>query len=68
MPADISARLETNGLRNAYDARPAYQRNDDLGWVARAKRPDTREKRVAQMLAELAAGNVYMKMAWRGGR
>ncbi len=52
----------------AYDARPPYQRNDYIGWIERAKRPETRTKRIDQMLAELAAGDVYMKMAWRPGR
>ncbi|MEJ2036021.1 MAG: YdeI/OmpD-associated family protein [Maritimibacter sp.] len=47
MPDEIAARLEDAGLRAAYDARPAYQRNDYLGWIARAKRPETREKRIA---------------------
>lgn len=50
----------------AYDARPDYQRNDYLGWIARAKRPETRQKRLNQMLYELALGSVYMNMAWRG--
>ena len=64
MPDDIAARLDAAGLRAAYDARPPYQRNDYLGWIARAKRPETREKRIAQMLNELADGTVYMKMRW----
>ncbi len=68
MPDDIASRLDAAGLRAAYDARPPYQRNDYLGWIARAKRPETREKRLAQMLDELRAGNVYMKMAWGGER
>jgi uncharacterized protein YdeI (YjbR/CyaY-like superfamily) len=67
MPDEISARLEDAGLRAAYDARPAYQRNDYLGWIARAKRPETREKRIAQMLDELKGGKLYMKMQWRKG-
>jgi uncharacterized protein YdeI (YjbR/CyaY-like superfamily) len=46
----------------AYEARPAYQRNDYLGWLARAKRPDTRSRRLQQMLDELAQGGVYMGM------
>lgn len=66
MPADVAHRLDAAGLRAAYDARPLYQRNDYLAWIARAKRPETREKRLAQMLAELEAGGVYMNMAWRG--
>ena len=68
MPDDIAARLDARGLRAAYDARPPYQRNDYLGWIARAKRPETREKRIAQMLDELAGGRLYMKMVWKPGR
>ena len=64
MPDDVAARLAAGGLRAAYDARPPYQRNDYLGWIARAKRPETREKRIAQMLDELAGGRLYMKMVW----
>lgn len=68
MPPEIAAALEARGLRAAYDARPPYQRNDYLGWIARAKRAETRQKRLDQMLEELAAGDVYMKMPWRGRR
>ena len=64
MPDDLAARLETAGLRALYDARPAYQRNDYLGWIARAKLLETREKRICQMLDELRAGDAYMKMKW----
>lgn len=66
MPDDIARRLDAAGLRPAYDVRPPYQRNDYLGWIAAAKRPETRERRLAQMLDELARGDVYMGMAWRG--
>lgn len=45
-----------------YRARPAYQQNDYLAWIARAKRPQTRSRRLEQMLYELATGGVYMKM------
>ena len=64
MPADIATRLEETGLNGAFDARPPYQRNDYLGWIGRAKRKETRTRRIAQMLAELESGNSYMKMAW----
>lgn len=64
MPPDIRERLEERGLMAAFGARPAYQRNDYLGWVARAKRPETKAKRLAQMLDELERGGVYMKMVW----
>ncbi|MDX8465099.1 YdeI/OmpD-associated family protein [Mesorhizobium sp. VK23B] len=66
MPEDVRAVLAERGLMAAYDARPDYQRNDYLGWIARAKRPETRQKRLNQMLYELALGSVYMNMAWRG--
>lgn len=66
VPADIADRLEAGGLVPAYRARPPYQRNDYLGWIARAKRPETREKRIAQMLGELERGGVYMGMDWNG--
>jgi len=49
----------------AYRARPPYQRNDYLGWIDRAKRPQTKARRLQQMLDELEQGDVYMKMAWR---
>lgn len=68
MPEDVAQRLAEAGLEPAYAARPAYQRNDYLGWIARARLPATREKRIAQMLDELGRGGVYMKMKWGGPR
>lgn len=62
MPEDIARLLDERGLREDYDARPAYQRNDYLAWIGRAKRPETRLKRIDQMLHELEVGGVYMKM------
>jgi uncharacterized protein YdeI (YjbR/CyaY-like superfamily) len=67
MPEDIARLLSERGLRQAYDARPPYQRNDYLGWIGRAAQAWTRQKRIDQMLAELEAGDVYMKMAWHQG-
>jgi uncharacterized protein YdeI (YjbR/CyaY-like superfamily) len=68
MPADIEGLLKTRKLSEAYAARPPYQRNDYLMWIEGAKRPETRQKRIVQMLDELEAGDIYMKMAWRPGR
>lgn len=62
MPEDVRLAIEERGVRAEYDARPWYQRNDYLGWIARAKRADTRARRLAQMLDELEQGGVYMKM------
>lgn len=64
MPEDIASALETEGLAARFAARPPYQRNDYIGWIVRAKRPHTREKRLLQMLSELRAGNAYMGMAY----
>lgn len=68
MPPEVLAALESHGLKSAYDARPPYQRNDYLGWIARAKRDATKAKRMEQMLAELKAGDSYMKMPYRAAR
>ena len=66
MPGHIRTRLEAERLVEAYAARPAYQRNDYLGWIARAKRQETQANRLEQMIDELKRGGVYMNMAWRG--
>ncbi|MFN8168904.1 MAG: YdeI/OmpD-associated family protein [Candidatus Nanopelagicales bacterium] len=68
MPDDIRDALQEADLQRAYDDRPAYQRNDYLGWISRAARPQTREKRLAQMLEELAEGGVYMGMSHPASR
>lgn len=68
MPADIARLLEERGLTASYEERPPYQRNDYLGWIARARRDETRQHRIEQMLEELAGGELYMKMHWRTGR
>ena len=62
MPSDVQMALEVAGVLGDYEARPAYQRNDYVGWITRAAREDTRQKRIDQMLAELRAGGVYMNM------
>ena len=65
MPEFVREALMANELMGAYDARPDYQRNDYIGWITRAKREETRAKRLQQMLGELRQGDVYMRMAWR---
>jgi len=64
MPDYIRTVLTERRLMDAYRARPDYQQNDYIGWITRAKRDDTREKRLAQMLEELEGGKRYMKMRW----
>lgn len=64
MPPEVARALDQSGLRTAYDRRPAFQRNDYLMWINKAARPETNAKRLSQMLDELRAGNLYMKMRW----
>jgi uncharacterized protein YdeI (YjbR/CyaY-like superfamily) len=65
MPAAVRDALKRSRLESAYRARPSYQRNDYLMWISKAVRPETRARRIEQMLGELRRGNVYMKMKWR---
>lgn len=62
MPEFVQQALREHNLMDAYRDRPAYQQNDYIGWINQAKRQETKEKRLTQMLEELAAGGVYMKM------
>ena len=68
MPEFVLQALVNHGLLDAYRDRPPYQQNDYLSWINRAKRVETKEKRLGQMLAELARGDLYMKMAYRPSR
>jgi len=62
LPDDVRKALESGKLMAAYEERTAYQRNDYLAWIDRARRPETRQKRLDQMLEELTKGGVYMGM------
>ena len=62
VPPFVHEALRSHGLMDAYEARPAYQQNDYIGWIARAKRVETRQKRLTRMLDELRRGGVYMGM------
>jgi uncharacterized protein YdeI (YjbR/CyaY-like superfamily) len=63
MPDDVRAALRSEGVEADYKARPTYQRNDYIGWIGGAKQDGTRRRRIAQMVAELKEGGVYMGMA-----
>jgi uncharacterized protein YdeI (YjbR/CyaY-like superfamily) len=68
MPGFVKQALEKRGLMEAFKGRPAYQQNDYVGWISRAKRQETKEKRLRQMLDELEVGGVYMNMAHPASR
>ena len=65
MPDFVKEALLELDLMDAYLQRPPYQQNDYIGWITRAKREETRQKRLAQMLRELEDGDKYMNMAYR---
>jgi len=57
-PADLTAALDAEpGARGHWDAFPPSVRKAILTWIGDAKRPATREKRIAET-AELAAENL----------
>ncbi len=64
MPEFILSALIEHQLEDLYRARPAYQRNDYIGWITRAKQQKTQIKRLNQMLCELQSNNVYMGMSY----
>jgi len=68
MPAFVRAALAGAKLTSAYRARPAYQQNDYLSWINRAKLPRTKQKRLEEMLADLRRGDRYMGMPYRAGK
>jgi uncharacterized protein YdeI (YjbR/CyaY-like superfamily) len=68
MPAFVEQALEKHKLFPAYKARPDYQQNDYVGWITRAEKDETRQKRLQQMLDELEAGKKYMNMDYPPGR
>ena len=68
MPDFVEKTLNCHNLDAAFEARPAYQQNDYIGWINRAKRPETKLKRLEQMLDELRNGGVYMGMEHRPSR
>ncbi len=65
MPEEILNALEAENLFEAYESRPPYQQNDYVGWIADAKRAETKAARLAQMLDELRSGDRYMKMPYK---
>ena len=64
MSETVREALIDHDLMSAYESRPPYQQNDYIGWINRAKRAETKAKRLQQMLDELERGDVYMKMQY----
>jgi uncharacterized protein YdeI (YjbR/CyaY-like superfamily) len=64
MPDYVAEALDREALWERYRARPPYQQNDYIGWITRARREETRQKRLRQMTLELKSGDAYMGMKY----
>jgi uncharacterized protein YdeI (YjbR/CyaY-like superfamily) len=63
VPDDLSAALEQNpAARTVFESFAPSHRREYLEWITEAKRPETRERRVAQTLEWLAEGK---KRNWK---
>ena len=68
MPSFMESALVEFGLMQAYRDRPDYQQNDYVRWVTSARRPETQQRRLAQILDELKGGDRYMNMAYHSSK
>lgn len=68
MTTAVRTALQSHGVLAAYRARPPYQRNDYLSWIAGAVSPANKAKRVETMIHDLRDGALYMGMKWAAGR
>jgi len=64
MPGNVSRALARKNLTDAFRARPEYQRNDYLKWIATAAGPTAKQQRLDQMLDELEKGGLFKGEAW----
>jgi hypothetical protein len=64
MPGNVRAALEKRKLMDAYLARPDYQKDDYLKWIALTAGPAAKQKRLDQMLDELEKGDVFKGEPW----
>jgi hypothetical protein len=64
MPGNVHDALVKRKLMDAYLARPEYQKQDYLKWIAAAHGAPAKQKLLDQMLAELASGDAYKGAPW----
>jgi uncharacterized protein YdeI (YjbR/CyaY-like superfamily) len=63
------ARLRANAAAAAwFEAQPPWYRRAATHWVVSAKRPETRERRLAQLIADSEQGRTVPPLTRRGGR
>jgi hypothetical protein len=65
LPDFVEKSLIDNFLVDIYITRPAYQKNDYIGWITRSKREETKKKRLTQMIRELQENDKYMGMKYQ---
>ena len=68
MPPPVRQALVKVGLTARCREHPADQHNDYLSWIGQAKRPETKQKRLAEMLDDLRCGDRYRGMLYNSGR
>jgi bacteriocin resistance YdeI/OmpD-like protein len=64
MPGNVKAALAKRKLTDAFAARPDYQRNEYLKWIALAAGPAAKDKRLQQMLDEVENGGLFKGEPW----
>ncbi|MBP6631940.1 MAG: YdeI/OmpD-associated family protein [Kofleriaceae bacterium] len=64
MPGHVRAALDKRDLLEAFRARPRYQQDDYLKWLALAVGEAAKKARLAQFLDELAAGDKFKGEPW----
>jgi hypothetical protein len=64
MPGNVRTALAKKNLLDAFRARPDYQRNGYLKWIASAAGPGAKQQRLDQMLDELQQGGLFQGEPW----
>lgn len=54
LPNDVSDALDAAGLRDAWNAWSYSHQKEDMAWIDDAKRPETRQKRIAKLIEVLS--------------
>jgi hypothetical protein len=64
MPGSVRGALAKTKLMDAFRARPDYQQDGYLKWIATAVGPAAKQQRLDQMIDELQKGGRYQGEAW----
>jgi len=64
MPGNVRGALAKKKLVDAFRARPDYQQNEYLKWIATGAGPAAKQQRLDQMLDELEKGGLFKGEPW----